>query len=74
MGKVKTKLKLLLGSKGMTQKELSEATNIAEYKVSQLCSGKSRNIQLSTAIRICKFLECSLDDAFSDSLLDENED
>jgi hypothetical protein len=50
----------------MSQKELAKFSDVAEYKVSQLCMGKSKDLFLSTAKRICEVLNCSLDDAFGD--------
>lgn len=64
--KVNTRLKQMLKVKDMTQKQLSEKSDIGEYKISLLCSGKSRNIQLLTAKKICNVLNCTLDEAFGD--------
>lgn len=61
-----TRLKKVLNDKKMTQKELSKLSDVAEYKISQLCMGKSTNLFMSTAKRICEVLNCSLDDAFGD--------
>ena len=63
-----TRLKKVLIEKRMTQKELSKLSDVAEYKISQLCMGKSKDLFLSTAKRICEVLNCSLDDAFGDVL------
>jgi DNA-binding Xre family transcriptional regulator len=52
--------------KGISQKDLSKMSDVPEYKISQLCSGKVNNIYLNTAKKICEVLECSLDDAFGD--------
>lgn len=62
-----TRLKKILYAKGMTQKELSILTEVQQYKISQLCSGKRQNIHLSTAKRICEVLNCSLDEIFGES-------
>lgn len=61
-----TRLKKVLNDKKMTQKQLSQFSDVAEYKISQLCMGKSKDLFLSTAKRICDVLGCSLDDAFGD--------
>lgn len=66
MGQRQTRLKEFLKSKGMTQKELSEKSDIGEYKISLLCQGKSTNLHLTTAKKICDALECSLDEVFGD--------
>lgn len=63
-----TRLKKVLNDKKITQKELAKISEVAEYKISQLCAGKSKDLFMSTARRICTALECSLDDAFGDVL------
>jgi DNA-binding Xre family transcriptional regulator len=55
-----------LNDKHISQKELAKLSDVAEYKISQLCMGKSKDLFLSTAQRICDVLKCSLDDAFGD--------
>lgn len=62
----KTRLKKILNERGMTQKKLASLSDIGEYKISLLCSGKADNIQISTAKRICEVLRCTLDEAFGD--------
>jgi putative transcriptional regulator len=61
-----TRLKKVLNDRKMSQKELAKLSDVAEYKISQLCSGKSKDLFISTAKRICDSLSCSLDDAFGD--------
>jgi|TARA_B110000503_G_C7094872_1_gene391107 putative transcriptional regulator len=61
-----TRLKKILNDKKMSQKELAKLSDVAEYKISQLCMGKSKDLFFSTAQRICDTLKCSLDDAFGD--------
>lgn len=61
-----TRLKKLLIDRNMTQKQLSEKSDIGEYKISHLCSGKATNIHLLTAKKICDVLNCTLDEAFGD--------
>tara|TARA_B110000285_G_C14770839_1_gene443919 strand:+ start:143 stop:343 length:201 start_codon:yes stop_codon:yes gene_type:complete len=63
-----TRLKLVLSKKKMTQKELADLSDIGEYKISLLCSGKADNVQLITCKRICVALNCSLDEVFGDIL------
>jgi DNA-binding Xre family transcriptional regulator len=50
----------------MTQKDLAIKSDIGEYKISLLCSGKATNIHLATAKKICDVLNCTLDQAFGD--------
>lgn len=61
-----TRLKKVLSDKKMSQKQLAKLSEVAEYKISQLCMGKSKDLFLSTAQKICEVLDCSLDDAFGD--------
>lgn len=67
----KTRLKQLIEDKGISQKVLAQESDVAEYRISLLCNGKSSNIQLITAKKICEFLNCTLDEAFGD-ILDTN--
>lgn len=61
-----TRLRKVLSDKKMSQKELAKLSDVAEYKISQLCMGKSKDLFMSTAKRICEVLNVSLDDAFGD--------
>ena len=61
-----TLLKMILLDKGMTQKELAKLSDIEEYKISLLCTGKAKDVLISSANRICKILNVSLDEAFGD--------
>lgn len=63
-----TRLKMILINKKITQKKLANLSNVAEYKISLLCAGKSKDLYLSTMKKICEALNCSLDDAFGDIL------
>jgi len=64
----RTRLKQLIEDRKISQKVLARESDVAEYRISLLCNGKSNNIQLITAKKICEFLNCSLDDAFGDIL------
>lgn len=66
---IMTRLKKLIDDKGVSQKELAEKSEIAEYRISTLCSGTFININFNSAIRICNVLKCTLDDAFGDLLI-----
>jgi DNA-binding Xre family transcriptional regulator len=64
----RTRLKQLIEDRGISQKVLAQESDVAEYRISLLCNGKSSNIQLITAKKICEFLNCTLDEAFGDIL------
>lgn len=66
-----TRLKKILNDKKMSQKKLAKLSDVAEYKISQLCIGKSNDLFFSTAKRICNILNCTLDDAFGDMMMKE---
>ena len=61
-----TRLKKVLNDIKMSQKDLAIKSDIGEYKISLLCSGKTTNIHLATAKKICDVLNCTLDQAFGD--------
>jgi DNA-binding Xre family transcriptional regulator len=59
----------MLLDRKITQKELARLSEVAEYKISQLCAGKSKNLYITTAKKICEVLNCTLDDAFGDVIV-----
>ena len=59
-----SKLKELLQLNGITQKQLSIEADVAEYRISNVCNGKLTNVNLNTAKKICKVLNCTLDEIF----------
>jgi len=61
-----SRLKVLLAKKGYTQSDLSSLTGIQRYQISQICSGKRKNIYLDTAKKIALALDVTLDEAFGD--------
>lgn len=64
----RTKLKALIQTMGISQKQLALETDIAEYRISLICSGKIKDIKLSTINKICRYLNCTLDEAFGDTI------
>lgn len=48
---------------GMSQEELSKATGITPCAISLIENGK-REIKIGNAIKICKALNCTLDELF----------
>lgn len=61
-----TRLKKIIKDRKITQKEVSKKSDVAEYIISNLANGKSVNIQIQTALKITKALDCTLDEAFGD--------
>lgn len=55
---LKYRLKVLLAEKGMTQKELSEATGIRAPTISAICVGSVKQFPVSAIEKICKVLDC----------------
>lgn len=52
------KLDIMLATRKMRSKELSELIGITEQNVSLLKSGKVKGIRFETLAKICKALEC----------------
>ena len=55
---LKYRLKVLLAEKGMTQKELSEATGIRAPTISAICVGSVKQFPVSAIEKLCKVLDC----------------
>ena len=61
------KLWKLLIDKDMMMKELSEKANVSNYTLAKM--NKGENVTTDVLVRICKALECNLDDIME--LVDE---
>jgi transcriptional regulator with XRE-family HTH domain len=61
-----TNLKIILKKKKISQTELAKLSDLEIYQVSNIVSGKQKDILLSTAKRICNALNISLNDAFGE--------
>ena len=61
------KLWKLLIDKDMMKKELSEKANVSYYTLAKM--NKGENVTTDVLVRICKALECNLDDIME--LVDE---
>lgn len=55
---IKSKLKVVLADKGMTQKRLSEITGIRPPTISALCNDTLRHIPIDVMEKICVALDC----------------
>lgn len=60
-------LKELKKSKGMSSKQIAEATNLPERTVNRIFSGDTDNPYVDTLFRIVAVLDGSLDDILADS-------
>lgn len=49
---------------GVTQKEIENATGIAQPYVSNIVNGKHSKLPLETARRLARFFGCSIEDLF----------
>ncbi len=61
------KLKAMIIKWDVTQRQLAHATGLKYYQVSELMTGKRKDILLSTAKKICKVFKCTLDELFGDN-------
>ncbi len=59
---IKINLSRVLGEKRITQKELSEKTNIRRATINAYYHEYIKRINISDLDEMCKFLECKLDD------------
>jgi transcriptional regulator with XRE-family HTH domain len=62
----RTNLRIILREKGITISELAKITDLEISQVSNICSGKQKDMKLSTAKKICNALNISLEEAFGD--------
>ena len=61
---IKSRIKVMLALREMTQKELVEKTGIRQPTVSALCTGKAKHVPLDVLDRICEVLDCQPGDLF----------
>lgn len=55
---IKTKLKVILADREMTQKELSEKTGIRLPTIVNISTGKIKELPVSALDKICDVLDC----------------
>jgi len=60
------KLKRILKEKDITQSKLARMTDLEICQISNICSGKQKTLLLSTAKKIAKALNMTIDELFSD--------
>ncbi len=64
--KRRTEIRCILRMRKITITKLAEMSGLLPHQVSDICSGKQKDMLLSTAKKICNALDISLDEAFSD--------
>ena len=64
----RSNLKMMLHDRKMQQKDLAKLANLETYQVIEYVNGKRDDMLLSTALKICNALNCSLDEAFGDKI------
>ena len=64
----RSNLKILLNERRMEQKHLAKLADLEKYQVSNYVNGKYDDMLLSTAVKICYALNCSLNEAFGDKI------
>lgn len=57
---------IILRTKKISQKELAQASGLEAYQISNIITGKYKDLLMSTAKKICNALGVTLDEAFGD--------
>lgn len=55
---IKSRVKVMLALREMTQKELSEKTGVRPPTVSAICTGTAKHIPVNVLDSFCKVLDC----------------
>ena len=61
---IKSRLKVMLAERDMTQKQLAEVTGIRPPTISQIALGTAKHIPIDVMDRICDALDCQPGDLF----------
>ena len=61
---IKSKLKVMLAMREMTQTELAQRTAIRPPTVSAIANNKEKQIPIDALNKICKELDCNVGDLF----------
>lgn len=62
---IKSRLRVLLAERNMTQKQLAEETGIRPPTISALCNNTLKRIPLDVIDKICTALDCEPSDLLS---------
>lgn len=61
---IKSKLKVMLAIREMTQKELAQKTGIRPPTISAIANNTAKHIPIDVLDRICQELKCEVGDIF----------
>lgn len=61
---IRFRTKVMLAERGMTQKELADATGIRPPTVSAICTGVAKHIPVDVLDKVCACLNCQPGDLF----------
>ena len=61
---IKSKLKVMLAMREMTQTELAEKTSIRQPTISAIATNSVKRIPIEALDKICKELQCNVGDLF----------
>ncbi len=62
----RTNLRVILRERKITQTELAEMAGLEVYQISNIVTGKQKDLLMSTAKKICNALNITLDEGFGD--------
>lgn len=60
--KLKSNLKTILASKGITQSKMKEDLKLTSNFVSNLANAKIKQLDISTLFKVCQYLDCDIKD------------
>ena len=61
---IKSKLKIVLATREMTQKELAQRTGVRPPTISAIATNTIKELPISVLDKICKELNCNVGDLF----------
>lgn len=61
---IQLNIKQILQNKDKTAYWLAKKTGISPNNIGKICNGETKNIRLDTMEKLCKALECEIEDLF----------
>lgn len=61
---IQLNIKQILQNKSKTAYWLAKKTGISPNNIGKICNGETKNIRLDTMEKLCKALECEIEDLF----------